>query len=79
MRKKEKRNTIGGKTIMFLAILMFICFLMGMCGIFSLDGGEEQLQRIVETYQANSSLHSEELDTLLLGEAVQEIRMWNVL
>lgn len=73
MRRKEKRNTIGGKTITLLAILMFICFLIGMCGIFSLDGGEEQLQRIVEVYKGNQALHSAELDEMLLGEAVEEI------
>ena len=77
MKRKAKRNTIGGKTITLLAILMFICFLIGMCGIFSLDGGEEQLQRIVEVYKADQMLHSEELDAMLLGEAVDEIRIMN--
>ena len=67
------KKSIGKKTIGLLSILFTICLLMGFCGIFSLDGGEEQLRRIVEFYQANENLHSEELDAMLLGEAVQEI------
>ena len=47
--------------------------MIGFCGIFSLDGGKKQLEKIVAVYKADTTLHSAELDDMILGEAVEEI------
>ena len=75
MRKNRGTNpkSIGKNTMGLLAILMLVCLLIGFCGIFALDGAEEKLQAIVDFYMAHEELHGDELDKILMGDAVAEI------
>ncbi len=66
------RKGIGRKTIGLNAILMAICLLIGLCGIYAIKGGEDHLIGLVTEYTTDTNLQSEAMD-VLIEEAKAEI------
>ena len=67
------KRSIGLRMFVFLGILGVITFLIGMCGIFALQGIEQDMKAIIEGYQADASLHTAAMDEIIQVHAIEEL------
>ena len=67
------KKSIGLRMFVFLGILGIITFLIGMCGIFALQGVEQDMTAIIEGYQADASAHTAAMDEIIKVHAVEEL------
>ena len=69
------KKSIGLRIIMFLGILGIITLLISMCGIFALQGVEEDMRAIIEGYQSNSVNHITAMDEIIQVHAIDELQV----
>lgn len=67
------KRSIGLRMFVFLGILGVITLLIGMCGIFALQGAEEDMRAIIEGYQSDPSIHTAEMEDIIKVHAVDEL------
>ena len=69
------KKSIGLRIFVFLGILGVITLLISMCGIFALQGAEEDMRAIIENYQSDSSLHTPAMDETIQVHAISELQV----
>ena len=69
------KKSIGLRVFVFLGILGVITLLISMCGIFALQGAEEDMRVIIAEYQANSAAHTAAMDETIQEHAIDELQV----
>ncbi len=69
------KKSIGLRVFVFLGILGVITLLISMCGIFALQGAEEDMRVIIAEYQANSAAHTAAMDATIQEHAIDELQV----
>lgn len=71
------KKSIGKRVIVLTFILGVMAFLIGMCGIFALQGAEEDMRIIIETYQNNPEFQTPLANEIMQEHAIKEISIMN--
>ena len=69
------KKSIGLRIFVFLGILGVITLLISMCGIFALQGAEEDMRAIIEMYQSNPENHTAEMGDVIQVHAIDELQV----
>ena len=69
------RKSIGRRTLVLVIILGIIALLIGMCGIFAIQGAEEDMQSIINTYQKNTEYRYDEMNQVIQVHAIEELEV----
>lgn len=69
------KKSIGLRIFVFLGILGVITLFISMCGIFALQGAEEDMRAIIEMYQSNPENHTAEMGDVIQVHAIDELEV----
>ena len=69
------KKSIGLRVFVFLGILGVITLLISMCGIFALQGAEEDMRAIIETYQSSPEIQTVAMNDVIQVHAIDELQV----
>ena len=69
------KKSIGLRMFVFLGILGIITLLISMCGIFALQGAEEDMRAIIESYQSSPELQTTAMNEIIQVHAIDELEV----